>query len=164
MKKTFLIFTVLSIGMLACFASSLLLVSCEGNAVYKKFDENFPASRWDKTDVRTYDFKIEKAGKYDVQIDFSHVYGIQFNDLPVRITMSKPDKTMLTRQFLLTLRDEQGTELGDCAGDYCDVRQTVVENESLEPGKYSIMLANGFDFEYFPNVLGLGVRVVTSKD
>jgi gliding motility-associated lipoprotein GldH len=164
MKKTFLIFTVLSVAMLTCFASSLLLVSCDSNAVYKKFDENFAMSRWEKTDVRTYNFKIQKTGEYDIQVDFSHLYGIQFNDLPIRVTMTKPDQTMVTKQLLLTLRDEQGLELGDCAGDYCDLRQTVVEKEPLKPGNYSVMLANGFDFEYFPNVLGLGIRVVPSEN
>ncbi len=143
---------------------ALLLWSCDGNVTYKKFVDDFPENRWEKSDVKTYDFKIEQAGNYDLLIDFSHVYGMQFAQLPINVTLTNPDKTATTEKFALELRDKDGKDLGDCSGDYCDLRQAVFENRKLEAGNYIVTLANGFDFEYFPNVIGLGIRVVPSKN
>lgn len=140
----------------------LALVSCETSA-FKQFDRDFPENRWARNDVRSYDFDLENDGNYDLFVDFSHVYGAQFPSIPLRMEIYLPDGTKTIEKFVVQIKDEKG-DIGDCNGDYCDLRQEVFKNRALESGKYKITLANEFDFDYFPNMIGLGIRVAESKN
>jgi len=142
--------------------AALLLTGCEKTA-FKQYDTDFVGNRWQKNDVKTYNFELKENGTYDVMIDFSHVYGTQFNSLPLKVIMVKPDQSRETADYLLELRDADGNELGDCSGDYCDLREPVFSKRELKAGNYQISVANNFEYDFVPNVLGIGVRVVASK-
>lgn len=146
----------------ACLIS-VLFSSCDQSA-FKQFDQDFTENRWAKTDVRSYDFDLEKDGSYDVYVDFSHVYGAQFPSIPIKMEIFLPDGSKSIEKFVVQIKNEKGEDAGDCNGDYCDLKQEVFKNRPLEAGKYKITLANEFDFDYFPNVIGLGIRVVDSKN
>lgn len=143
----------------------LLLTSCDKNNVYSKFDKDFEDNRWLQTDVRTYDFKIKDTSKsYDLLLDFSHVAGFQFNNIPLEVTVTNPDQTKIIQNITLQIVDANGTDLGDCDGDYCDVLQPVFENKKLAAGKYHIVITNKFNNAYLPNVLGFGIKLNFSEN
>ena len=147
---------------LACLTFSLLLMSCD-KAVYKSYQTDLVGNRWQKNDVKTYNFEIKESGTYDLMVDFSHVYGTQFPALPLKVVMVNPDQTRKTADYTLELRNSEGEELGDCSGDYCDLREPVFSNLQLAAGNYQVSVANDFQFDFVPNVLGIGIRVVKSK-
>lgn len=153
-KRTFVIFALL------IFA----LTSCHSDTVYKKFNRNFTDSRWMKEDVRKFQFNINRSGRYDLIIDYSHVFDTPLSSVPVGVEMTSGSKTLVSEKVSIVLRDENGKQVGDCLGDYCDVQQTVSKNLSFDEGQYTVKLINLFDFKYMPNVLGIGIRVVTSAD
>jgi len=149
--------------MVFLFAAALCLSSCEKTA-FKEYETDLVGNRWQKNDVKTYNFELEENGTYDVLVDFSHVYGTQFNALPLKVILVKPDQSRETADYLMELRDAEGNELGDCSGDYCDLREPIFSKLDLKAGNYQISVAHNFDHDFVPNVLGIGVRVVASKD
>lgn len=75
------------------------LSSCDGNRVYSKFEKNFKEKRWQKTDIRTYEFEITQgATNYNMDIHFAHVFGYQFPSVPLTLTIENPDKTIITKK------------------------------------------------------------------
>lgn len=138
----------------------LLLLSCNGNSVYKHLDANFDENRWQRTDIKTYEFQLEKDGNYNLAIVFSHVAGIQFAEIPLNFEMADANGIVLAENIILKTKDAQGNDIGDCAGDYCDMEQIVFTRKALKAGSYKIRLANAFNHEYLPNVLGVGVNLI----
>lgn len=141
----------------------VLLLSCHGNSVYRQLDTDFEENRWQRSDIKTYDFKIEKDGNYNLSIVFSHVAGIQFSQIPLQLELSADANIILAENIILRTTDAQGNDIGDCSGDYCDMEQTVFESKALKAGVYKVRLANAFDNAYLPNVLGVGINVTDSK-
>lgn len=146
---------------LVLFAVLFSLSSCEKSA-FKQFDE-FDENRWYQNDVRQYDFVIPESGNYDLKINFSSAYGSPFAAIPLKVTIVFPDKTTTVDDVSLKLLDESGTVLSDCSGDFCDLEQVVFSNKKFDAGSYKISVANEFDHEFLPNVLGVGIRLVAVK-
>ncbi|CAM3449353.1 Gliding motility lipoprotein GldH [Flavobacterium longum] len=148
---------------LLLLAACALLASCT-ETVYKEYETDLVGNRWQKNDVKTFNFTLEESGVYDIAVDFSHVYGTQFPSVPLKVVLVKPDQSRETVDYLMQLRDGEGNELGDCTGDYCDLREPVFTKKELKAGNYQISVAHVFDYEFVPNVLGIGVRVTESED
>jgi gliding motility-associated lipoprotein GldH len=140
-------------------ASLLLLFSCDKNKIYKKIDDDFKDNRWTKNDVRQFDFKVAIAGSYDLNFVFSHVYDTPLSNIPVTVTVTAPDGIPEVLKMVMHIRDENGKQLGDCTGDYCDFKQPLYKGRKLMPGKYLVSISNDFDYQYMPNVLGVGIEV-----
>ncbi|MDR6969002.1 gliding motility-associated lipoprotein GldH [Flavobacterium arsenatis] len=141
------------------------LSSCEKNTVYDKFERNFEEQRWQKTDVRTYEFEITQgATNYNMDIHFAHIFGYQFPSVLLLVTIENPDKTVTTKNITLEITDKNGKDNGDCAGDICDLYVNVFENLPLEVGKYKVTISHNFQGEYLPNILGFGIEVYASID
>ncbi|HEX9979886.1 MAG TPA: hypothetical protein VGB50_04900 [Flavobacterium sp.] len=137
----------------------LVIIGCNSDTVYKEFNDHFEENRWKKTDRFIYNFTIEQSGNYDLLIDFSHVYGVPFPDIPIQLDMTGPDQKTETQSVRIQLTDPDGQPVADCSGDYCDLQQEIFSGRHLQAGKYQIILSNQFDFEYLPNVLGIGIQV-----
>src|SRR4051812_8770884 len=104
------------------FVVSLLALSCNNLSVYDK-SYDFDKNQWQKNDVKTFDFTIDKDDQpCDVVFTLSHVYDYQFDAVPLTIIWTKPDGTTKTTLIDLRIKDENGKELGDCAGDICDIK------------------------------------------
>ena len=141
------------------------LSSCEQNRVYNKFEKNFKEKRWQKTDVRTYEFEITQgATQYNMDVHFAHIFGYQFPSVPLTVTIENPDKTITIKKINLEVTDKEGKDNGDCAGDICDLYANVFEDASLAVGKYKVSVSQNFEGEYLPNILGFGIEVTASFD
>ena len=140
----------------------LLVLSCDGNSAFREF-ERFQDNRWMRTDVQTYDITIDKAGKYDLVVDFSHVYGAPIPAIPLEITIKSPDNQTSTEKAVILMSNAEGDALSDCTGDICDLEQIIFEGRTFAPGKYTINLSQHFDHEYLPNVIGVGIRLKNAE-
>lgn len=142
---------------------AFMLFSCDNQTIYKQFDSNFEHNRWQRADVRSYEFTVEQAKAYDLFIDFSYVAGVQFAQIPITVEITTPDGKITQESNVLQTKDSQGDESGDCAGDYCDLRHTVFQKKELEKGNYKIRLKNEFNNAFLPNVIGIGIRVSAAQ-
>jgi gliding motility-associated lipoprotein GldH len=140
----------------------ILLLSCNSNSAFKKFDDNFDQNRWPRTDVKSYDFTIDTEAKYDIAIDFSYVSEVQFAEIPIYFHLTDQQNQTETKDVILKTKNADGSEAGDCSGDYCDLEQVVL-SKTLKPGHYEIKLNNAFNNEYLPNVIGVGINVKSSQ-
>lgn len=145
------------------YLAIVLLTACQGDTVYKEYSRNFTDNRWMADDIRSYKFAIAKNGRYDVIVDFSHVYDTPLNRVPLSLKITGEGKTLADRQIDLLLKDENGKMLGDCMGDYCDLRVVADSGRTFGKGSYEVKLRHRFDFDYLPNVLGVGIRVEKSR-
>lgn len=138
---------------------ALALFACN-DTVFDQYDRDFDNNRWVKSDVRQYHFAIaDTAGRYDLIVDFSHVAGFQFGLVPISVTLQSANEQPITEHLLLRIKDANGNDIGDCTGDYCDIAHIVFSDLNLKRGKYKVSIANEFDNDYLPNVVGLGIRV-----
>ena len=139
---------------------AFLLISCQQGNVYSKFDNGFSNNRWEKTNTKTYDFSIEDETKqYNIVLRFGHVYDYQFATVPIAVTITDPSGKEEKITVPLKIKDDSGKQLGECAGDICDVSFTVKNKANLAKGNYKVAISNSFNGPYLPNVLGIGLDV-----
>lgn len=139
------------------------LVSCNKTKIYHKFDKNFDLNRWSKKDVKTYVFSVTKEDKYDVVIEFSHIYDYDMDTIPLELKMKSPNGIETTDVINLPIKDKKGKHLADCSGDICDLKYTYKSNLFLSKGLCNISLSNTSKIGFLPNVLGVGLTVFKSK-
>ena len=143
--------------------SFIFFVSCDSNQVYHKFDKNFESNRWKESDVKEYEFTIAEESKYNIIIEFSHIYNYDLSSIPLTIKTENPDGTETTEVINLPIKDESGKQIADCTGDICDLFYTYKTNQELAVGEYSISMANTSKYGFLPNVIGVGLTVNKSK-
>lgn len=140
--------------------SFLSLFSCKEDSVFDKMDKNFKSNRWEKSEVKSYEFSIENENQlYDITLKFAHVYDYQFTSIPLKITIENPFGTIESIAVDLKTKNAKGEELADCSMDICDLKQTIKEKTKLDKGKYKISVSHHFKGPYLPNVLGVGLKV-----
>lgn len=143
--------------------SLILLFSCESEHAYKKFDKNFESNRWKETDVKSYEFIIDKQADYDIIIHFAHIFDYDMNTIPLTVSIKYPDGNKSVEKLDLLIKDVNGKQLADCAGDICDLYYTLKSNQKLPLGSYSVAISNQSKYRFLPNVLGIGLTVTSTK-
>lgn len=139
---------------------ALMLFSCNQGNVYSKFDNGFTNNRWEKANAKTYDFSIiDETKQYTIVLKFGHVYDYQFASVPIAVKITDPSGKEEQFPINLKIKDDSGKQLGECAGDICDVSFKIKERVKLAKGDYKITISNSFNGPYLPNVLGVGLDV-----
>ncbi len=141
-----------------------ILLSCDNRKVHSEYDRDFPENRWQRATEKRFEFDLKDAGKYDLAIDFRHVYGMPFGKIPLEADITSPNGNVAVYRFDLELLDKNGSTASDCTSDYCDLQQVFIKGQRLEAGKYTVTFRNLFQHDYLPNVMGLGIQVLTSDD
>ncbi len=151
-----------------------ILTSCSKHNEYNEFVDFGAENRWQKSDVKTFEFDIADAKVFDVDVTddnqlynmifrFSHVYDYQFATIPIQFVIESPDGNKETIAIDLAIKDSSGKELAECAGDVCDLKYTVKEKTKLQKGLYKVTISHSFEGPYLPNVLGIGLNVESIK-
>lgn len=132
-------------------------------AACSKYDisktERFTDNRWNKDDVKTFIFKIEETYSADVMLLFSHISEPQYNEVPLEVVILDPSGKKETVDVILKLKEANGKQLSDCAGDVCDLTKVIKERALFEKGSYTVTVKNNFNTAYLPNVLAVGVSL-----
>lgn len=146
------------------FGLFFLAISCNKLEVYNQFDDGFAENRWQKTDVKTYEFTIDDTTKlYNITFRFSHVYDYQFNSVPIHFTIVNPQGEEQKKEIDLQIKDASGKELAECSVDFCDLNYKLEEKVQLQKGTYKIIVSHAFEGPYLPNILGVGLKVEVDK-
>ena len=143
---------------------SLLFINCKDeNVIYQEFQEFSEAHQWQKNENKTFEIEISKEANYDLNFKISHVYGFQFDNLPLTCIIEDSNGNKETIPFKLGMKDASGKDLGDCTGDICDLDFLVKSNINLKQGKYKVIFSHSFKFPYIPNIIGVGCSISNSK-
>ncbi len=143
----------------------MLLISCNSSTVYSKLDKNFDKNRWMTSDIKTYDFKIEDDSiPYNLVFKFSHVYNYNFPSIVINYNIA--DESGVSNDYTaeIKIKDYSGKDLGDCAGDICDVSQIIQDKIKFKKGSYKVTIINNYFGEYLPNVLAVGLEVEKANE
>jgi gliding motility-associated lipoprotein GldH len=142
----------------------LTTFSCSKQNHFSQFIEFPDENRWDVADKKTFEFEIDDDTKnYNVSLLFSHVYGYQFNSIPIVFEIENPDGTTEEIKEDLLIKDDEGKDLGDCVGDICDLNYTFKSKTKLQKGTYKITVSHSFNGLFLPNVIGIGLKVDAVK-
>ena len=155
----------MKIKLLSILFFSLALISCNEKKIYDKLDKNFTDNRWQKAELKTFEFSIEEeARNYDVNVHFAYLSAFVINPVPMTVTILHPDNSEEKKEINIVVKNKDGKETGDCGGDYCDIRESIFKNEALKKGNYKITIQQNFDGPYLPNVNGIGIEVIAQVD
>lgn len=140
-----------------------ILLSCSDNH-FRRFDILPENQRWEASDKKIYEFDIEEENQfYNIVFQFSHVYGYQFASIPLIVYIKSPDGKTEELKIDVPIKDDSGKDLGECAGDVCDLKYRIKEKTKLQKGIYKITVSHSFEGPYLPNVIGIGLNVENVK-
>jgi gliding motility-associated lipoprotein GldH len=124
-------------------------------------NNEFPMNRWLKNDVQVFQPKIIDIGvNYTVFLNFGHVYGFQFKEVPVEVLIESPSGAIERVLVPLQILDQDNQDVGECLGDICDIKHPLKENfRFTEQGVYTFSVSNQFDNVFLPNVLAVGIAI-----
>ena len=139
--------------------------SCNEAVLYSESHTDFPENRWYQTNPVAYEFEVTNdQSAYDITLGFRYVYGAQFKEIPIEVYITTPQHHIEKIPVTLYLSDENGNDLGDCMGDYCDLNTMIKQNYKFDAvGTYKVQILNKFDYEYLPNVMAMRWKVEASK-
>lgn len=148
---------------LIIFVLLLFTVSCNNSSVYNE-SHDFENNQWKKNDPKTFEFTLDQDNQaYDIVFKLSHVYGYQFESVPLTFRWIQPDGTVKEIPVDFRMKDKSGQELGDCSGDICDLSYQLSGNVVLPKGKHQIVAAHSFQFDYLPNIIHIALDVSKAK-
>lgn len=138
----------------------LVLFSCK-DTVVNQMHKDFAENQWLKTQAQEFEFDLKKdIQKGDLVLNFSHIYEPGYSTVPLTVSITTPDgKSDMNMLVNLKLKDEDGESLSDCDGDICDFQYTLRDDAAMPKGKYKVTIQNGYQWEYLPNVLSVGIAV-----
>ena len=143
MKKTAMLLFVL-----------FVTLSCNKNQVYRNFENNIEAERWNEKDVKSHTFEISEEEKnYSIFIEISHVFGSEMNEFPIDFEVTKPNGSIEKGKVVVTFKNSE------CMGDICDVKFLIKEKLKLKKGKYLVRFSPKSKFGFVPNIIGVGLTV-----
>jgi len=141
-----------------CVIGFIMCIQCTNK---QSAQLNFPKNRWYQSEVLSLDFIPTSLSKqHIIQLNLSYVHGFQFSEIPLEMYITTPLHQVDKIPVTLKLFGDHNEELGDCVGDYCDLKFIIKDNYQFsEAGNYKIQVLNTFDHNYLPNVLSVSVQV-----
>ncbi len=121
------------------------------------FDDN----RWQKSEKVNFTFNNPTEDNLkSLDVSLSYVYGSQFSEIPLEIQITSPLNKVEKFPLVIKIFDKEKNELGNCMGDYCDIKKNILEDYNFtEIGDYEINVLNKFNNNYLPNIFSVGVEV-----
>jgi gliding motility-associated lipoprotein GldH len=157
--------TIMTTKLFSVLVLAIVLTSCNETKIYDEFDKNFPEQRWQKSDAKTFEFIIEQEARYyDVNVHFAYLSDFPLKLVPMTASVVRPDGSEEIKKISIVVKNIKGKETGDCGGDYCDIRETILKEEALKKGIYKVRIQQNFNGPYLPNVNGIGVEVIAKAD
>lgn len=140
-----------------------LVSSCDNGSIFKR-KLSFSKNQWPKTSTNAFIVEITDDSKnYDVTFLLWHVYDYQFDTIPLSFTWIKPDGSKEVIPVSLAIKDKNGKELGECAGDICDLKKVILSDVQLPKGTNEIIVQHTFNHDYLPNIIQIGMDVSTTN-
>lgn len=141
-----------------CVVGFVMCIQCTNKQAAQL---KFPKNRWYQSNILSLDFETTAANQsHAIELQLSYIHGFQFSEMPFELYITSPLHQIEKIPFTIHLFDENNNELGDCVGDYCDIKFIISDNYQFNsPGKYKIKILNIFKHDYLPNVMSASVLI-----
>lgn len=133
------------------------------NVIYEKHLELSPDVEWLKADVRSFEFQLEGGKRYDLNIDLRYAQGMPFRTVPLKAFITMDGNTS-EEVFLLQLRNEDGSYIGEPGFDIWDSSHHVGYLEPTQSGMVRIVLSHDMPNDVLPFAMEIGVVVKTPME
>ena len=133
LKTSFLFF----IGMLFCFTSPVLLVSCDKQRVFDEYKS--VGKGWNKDSIVSFNLpKIDTLKQYNLFLNIRSNNDYPFNNLFLIVSMEQPDKVTKVDTLEYQMADADGTLLGSGFTDIKESKLVYKERVNFKSGDYKI--------------------------
>ena len=144
-----------------CFVFLLFaLSSCGPNYI---FEETFPlqGDTWTYADSLTFEVDVKDTLKiYNLYLDLEHSTDFGYQNLYTKINTAFPEGQRISETLSLELQHKSGMWLGDCSGDYCDLRIPIQEGAYFNAsGLHTITIHQYMRADSLKGVKSLSLRV-----
>ncbi len=140
----------------------ITLSSCGSLWEYRSLNE-MAGMVWKSSDVQHFNAEVSKDGIYDVIILFRHVHGFPYADLGVEFGMTG-NKIDIQESIIIPIIGDDKEYLGEGSVDIWDVEHTVLHDQKLSPGKYSIDIGHNMNTKDLQLVMEVGIMIKSSEE
>lgn len=145
------------------FAISLLclLTSCGPKVIYEQ-TSTFPAKEWAYADSARFEFTVQDVVKaYDLVLTLTHGTDFPAQNFYVRLHTGFPSGKRTSEQVSLQLAGDFGAWLGDCSGETCEQKITILQNAKFaDPGEYYLTVEQYSREEPLAGIGSVGLAVL----
>lgn len=136
----------------------LILSSC--NKFQERVTTDFQDNRWISDKWQDYTVVIPAdVEAATINVVFSHIYEPGYNEIPVSVKIKSPEGKEEIINAKIFLKDNNGKNLSDCAGDVCDCITAIKTDFPLKKGTYIFSLKNNIKQPFLPNALVAGIQI-----
>lgn len=140
------------LGLVACgFAS------CE-SGYQETHKDIFKDQIWTKGEVITLHPMIHETAKSKtIAIDVQHIYGYDIKGFELLMKLTAPSGAVeLEKSYFVRFKNDDGTAISQCSGDYCDVEQILESNFTFkESGEYTLTFEQDTQSESVAGLLSI---------
>ncbi len=150
-----------TVRIMAIFFIALFISGCDKNKVYEEHKTNFPQFRWEKSNVVEFNPEIiDNDNNYEITVALRHIFGFNLKSIKIDMEMIAPSGKKTVNEYLLSFYDDQGDLLSTCAGDFCDMEQSLEDDFKFnEVGEYKINIYHRMDINPIPNIMEVGLII-----
>lgn len=143
----------------------LIFTSCGGNKVFEDFHKMEKQS-WNRFTNLKFEMPIEKMDQdYDVFLSVRHLPEFQHKIIPTTITIYMPSGDERTFDFNIKLYNNDGEQMSECLGDFCDVEELIRPGLRFSAtGKVRFEIENKFTKLETPGILEIGLIVRKAEE
>jgi len=100
----------------------------------------------------------DNSTSYSLGIGLRHIYGFYQPKIRVTVRLISPSGTHTLNMYDLKVKEDDGSYVGSCAGDTCDL-ETIVDTNIMfaETGQYTVILTHNDRRNQIGGVLGVGL-------
>ncbi|PWA04528.1 gliding motility lipoprotein GldH [Flavobacterium psychrotolerans] len=122
---------------LFCFASTLLLVSCDKKRVFDEYKS--VGTGWNKDSIVSFDLpKLDTSKKYNLFLNVRDNNEYPFNNLFLIVSLEQPNRVTLVDTLQYLMANPDGTLLGDGFTDVKESKLIYKERFKFKTGNYKI--------------------------
>lgn len=126
-----------TISLIACYLFLISLITACHSHYYQK-SHALPTNQWDQG--YSVEFRVDVddySHAYDIHVDLAYRAREVPADLQLQMKVESPSGAMTSYLYTIPLKNENGEQLGDIAGDYGEIRFTIEEKfEFKEIGSF----------------------------
>jgi gliding motility-associated lipoprotein GldH len=151
--------------LLTIFIASLILSACSPGKIFERH-QSIDQHKWARDHVVRFEVEIEDTETpYDFFLAIRHSSHFAFANIKVNFTINFPSGAMRTKDHDLFVRKENGSFIGEGAGDIWDVKFPVQTGMKLsDKGTYTVKVQNIMPLMETADIMQVGLVVKKSKN
>ena len=107
------------------FTACILLFSCSRDKPIEK-RISFPGESWSRFNILKFEFPVTESGKsYDFVFVLRCRKSFAYDELPLNMVLNTPSGEERIKEYILPVKDVNGSLKGTCNGDTCIVELTL---------------------------------------